>query len=968
MRKGLLTAVVLAGGLVFSTVGCFNNGGKKQDNHEYTVSIDNKEELQAEWLSDGQGRSLSLTITKDGVEQNATKAINDGELTFTVADNEVVRVRGRVVTPVGAGTTTVTATYGKATDSVEVTITASNPHGKSEDDPLNVAEAIAVCKETGTTATSIDYYIRGIVVNAEAYSEQHGNITFNMGDTIDSTAVVKVFRAKPIENPPYDPTKISKGSEVLVKGKLVNYNGKTPELDSGGSILTATAGQQAQTIQATVAEALAAAKALGENITSDDKYEITGYITSVVPGSGFYMSDTKGAVDPSQEQFLVYYGSSTMPEDATVNAKVKVLDKIKHYVSTSTAGKYAYETASTGPEEYECLEPGDAPAETVEATVTEALAVIAELANGATTTTKYKVTGYVISPEVYNTQFSNITFNMGDTADAAADAQLKAFRVSTTKEIGDRIIAGARLSVEGFLQKYVKDEAVTPELVSGNEATIISDPAVPELTGIELTPATLSADVLNGEVKKQLTVSPVPERAELGTVTYTVDPADAGVTVSSTGEVTVAQTAVEDDQTKTFTITATCGDFSDTATLTVTKDTAGGGEAEKSWQKVTEAPVDGSEYKLALDREDNATNPGYWYLKDAMDGFYVTTSADVNEGADVTVAAVQGGYTVKLNNKYLSITNGDSGVNVGLADDPVTLEFNDDLDIFGITVSGKFWGLGTRNDRTFTTAGRVDFTSYPNNYKVFLMEYKEVPAAPELEGISVSPKTIDIDIAKDQLTKQLEVAPSPAGAVLGDVTWDVTPSEAGVTVENGLVTVSDTAVEEGGEDKVFTIVAQCGDFEDTATLTVSHSAAPQPGDEVTVTKTAAELQVENEWGICAGTSDMSANIFNSFDLDENITVSFTGIGNTATYWSSGTQIRVYCTKEQSDASITIAGKEGVTIVSVTLTFALKNSPTFPLTSGTADSVNANSKTYTVTGGEKNGQVQITAFSVTYTVA
>lgn len=813
MRKGLLTAVVLAGGLVFSTVGCFNNGGKKQDKHEYTVSIDNKEELQAEWLSDGQGRSLSLTITKDGVEQNATKAINDGELTFTVADNEVVRVQGRVVAPVGAGTTTVTAKYGKATDSVEVTITASNPHGKSEDDPLTVAEAIAVCQETGTTATSIDYYIRGIVVNAEAYSEQYGNITFNIGDTIDSTAVVKVFRAKPIQNPPYDPTKISKGSEVLVKGKLVNYNSNTPELDAGGSILTATAGHQAQTIQATVAEALAAAQALGDNLTSDDKYEITGYITSVVPGSGFYMSDTKGAVDPSQDQFLVYYGSTTIPEDATVNAKVKVLDKIKHYVSTSTAGKYAYETASTGPEEYECLEPGDAPAQTIEATVTEALAAIAELADGATTTDKYKVTGYVISPEAYSTQFNNITFMMGDTADAAANAQLKAFRVSTTAEIGARILAGAQLSVEGYLQKYVKNETVTPELVSGGEVTIISEPVAPKLTDITVSPLNKTVDVLEGQQTVQYSVNPVPSNAEVGEVEWSVEPADAGVTIDANGLATISVDAVEEDGREVFTIHASTTvdeqELSNIATLTVTKDTSGGGGQDEPDYGTLEDPLTPEEAVALLDElGDNTLTPQKIYVS----GVVSQNNAAGNNGRVIWLQSTNGQTT-----KYFELYN---CKNTNFPDLPAEKD-----GMVGATVTAYGWG--TKYVGSSTTYELTNKDSSGNYDNAEIAAYTPAPI-PDLTGVEVSPKTATANIHDGAATKQFTASPVPAKAELTEVTWSVSPADAGVTVdETGLVSIAADATEQDYEVRATITIDENEEF-DIATLTVINNGEAEP--------------------------------------------------------------------------------------------------------------------------------------------
>ena len=95
------------------------------------------------------------------------------------------------------------------------------------------------------------------------------------------------------------------GAEVIAKVKIVNYNNNTPETDAGGEIVSATGEKpEIKTHVVSVAEALAAAKALADNTTSVDKYTITGYIVSV-DANGLYLSDTKGAVAASKDNFLV---------------------------------------------------------------------------------------------------------------------------------------------------------------------------------------------------------------------------------------------------------------------------------------------------------------------------------------------------------------------------------------------------------------------------------------------------------------------------------------------------------------------------------------------------------------------------------------------------------------------------------------------------------------------------------------
>ena len=83
MRKGLIAAIVASVGMLFSVAACGNNGGSST---KYEVTINNKTELQADWAGDAEARSLNLTIKKDGTEQNALEAIQDGDLKITTED------------------------------------------------------------------------------------------------------------------------------------------------------------------------------------------------------------------------------------------------------------------------------------------------------------------------------------------------------------------------------------------------------------------------------------------------------------------------------------------------------------------------------------------------------------------------------------------------------------------------------------------------------------------------------------------------------------------------------------------------------------------------------------------------------------------------------------------------------------------------------------------------------------------
>lgn len=119
---------------------------------------------------------------------------------------------------------------------------------------------------------------------------------------------------------------------------------------------------------------------------------------------------------------------------------------------------------------------GGAEGEITEITVAKALEIINALENGKTTSEVYKVTGYVVGTPDFQrktdgTLYGNVNFTMAD--GDGSTALLTVFRAkdlenaSFTEETINRIKEGDKVVVQGKLQKYVKDEVVTPELTSG---------------------------------------------------------------------------------------------------------------------------------------------------------------------------------------------------------------------------------------------------------------------------------------------------------------------------------------------------------------------------------------------------------------------------------------------------------------------------------------------------------------------
>lgn len=95
------------------------------------------------------------------------------------------------------------------------------------EDPYNIAAVIAEAKklgkgETGTT----DYYFKGKVVSIKEVSASYGNATFYISDDGTTTNQFYVYRALGLGNKNVTNESFMKvGDEVVVCGKLANYNG-----------------------------------------------------------------------------------------------------------------------------------------------------------------------------------------------------------------------------------------------------------------------------------------------------------------------------------------------------------------------------------------------------------------------------------------------------------------------------------------------------------------------------------------------------------------------------------------------------------------------------------------------------------------------------------------------------------------------------------------------------------------------
>ena len=129
---------------------------------------------------------------------------------------------------------------------------------------------------------------------------------------------------------------LGKGDSVVVIGKLYNYSG-TIEISNGKVELIEKSGQEEIIIEANVAEATAAAMALANGASSEDRYAITGYVDSIATAYSdqynnisFFMTDDMAQPTYTFEAYRVKC-TADQAAQLGIGAKVKVTAALKHY-------------------------------------------------------------------------------------------------------------------------------------------------------------------------------------------------------------------------------------------------------------------------------------------------------------------------------------------------------------------------------------------------------------------------------------------------------------------------------------------------------------------------------------------------------------------------------------------------------------------------------------------------------------
>lgn len=454
------------------------------DEVKYTVTISNKTELQAEWFAGDPSRKVNIEIEP---KANITQLVNEGKIQITSSNAEVASVTGQMVNPVAAGKATITVKCGDSQDTVEVTLLAKQTvkekygvaHEGTAEDPFTNEDACKVAKSD--KYNNEDFYVKG-VVDRFYYapgSRTDGNVAFYLVPAQEGGEQFEVFKCYKDKEQKEKLTDddIWVGGTVVAHGQFTVYNGTQAETTA--AIFVSCEGnkpQPRQTIEKTFAEVLTLGVALKDGADSYDYYKFQGYAT-FKKANDIYLTATKGEAlvsgksDEAHGSRDIYtnaiqlYGVGSNADLAAKlleGAKVEVTMVVKNYHGTVENGNTLKDADVVVKEEGT---PWAVPA--TKATVAQALTVINGLEDGKTTDAQYEITGFITAIDTaWSDSFKNITYKLGDTADATD--VLTVYRSGAAEgTTGSELKVGDKVKVVGYLQKYVKNEVMTPELTNG---------------------------------------------------------------------------------------------------------------------------------------------------------------------------------------------------------------------------------------------------------------------------------------------------------------------------------------------------------------------------------------------------------------------------------------------------------------------------------------------------------------------
>lgn len=355
MKKGTKLAALLLGIALVIPACTIGGSGKsstpaEQSNQEsgqpsesskqeanYTVTIKNKTALQEKWTVGDPSRKIEIETEP---KANISELIGEGIIEVISSDTTKLTILGQMATPVAEGEVNVTVKCGESQDSVALTLNRklSNKekfeieHEGTAEDPLTNEEAVKVAN--ASNYNNEDLYVRG-VVDAFYHSpgeRTDGAVSWYFTPAEANGKKFEVYKCYKKGGAFLTDDDIWVGGTATAHGTFTVYNGTQAETNGSAEFVSCTGEkpQPRQTINATVAEALTAGKALADGSSSWDYYNVTGYVVKK-SSPNYFLADTAEAAADDKNMLELYNVADDIAPKLTKNAKVTVKMILKNY-------------------------------------------------------------------------------------------------------------------------------------------------------------------------------------------------------------------------------------------------------------------------------------------------------------------------------------------------------------------------------------------------------------------------------------------------------------------------------------------------------------------------------------------------------------------------------------------------------------------------------------------------------------
>ncbi len=357
------------------------------------------------------------------------------------------------------------------------------------EDPYNVAKVIEVTKALSSEEVVENVYTKGYIVQIDNIdtSGDFGNATYWISDDVDGkSGKYEVYRGFGLGGEKFNAagaTIIKTGDLVIIKGKIKNFKGQTPEYDSG-SIIVELNGVKAgdtptpsgETLGTkenplTIDQALEKINALADGAESDQFAFVKGKVVKVTTneenftkyGNLNYLISVDGT--DNGKTITVYSGDGldgakfTSINDLAQDDEVIVYGKLYKYVNKSGAvtpeiakGNYLVSLVKGNGGNTPTPTPSGTGTLDNPLTASQAYDAVAAMTKDVTSTDDYYVKGKICSIKfTFSAEYGTATFNISDDGKTGG----KEFTV-----YGTYYKAAEQKWVEGDTQIAVGDEVV----------------------------------------------------------------------------------------------------------------------------------------------------------------------------------------------------------------------------------------------------------------------------------------------------------------------------------------------------------------------------------------------------------------------------------------------------------------------------------------------------------------------------